>query len=135
MSSTMAYCRVICALCYSSPERDQAKSYISDEKMTRRQAPLVPKLQLGNEGRGSPPLHDFACGVVAGDAHDAAAGVGCGAAQEEVADRGAVVGVADDWPAQEQLVQVHRSLEDIAAGKAESFFHIERRDDLAVHDR
>src|ERR1043165_6186830 len=62
----------------------------------------------------SPTLHDLACRVSAGDAHDAASGVGCGAAQVEIADRRAVVGKADHRAQEEELIEVHGPLKDVA---------------------
>ena len=77
----------------------------------------------------------FPRGVPARRAHDAAAGVGGRAAQVEALDGRAVVGVADDGAEQEELVQRHRALEDVAAGQVEGLLQVERRQHLPGDDR
>src|SRR5215472_16531711 len=84
-------------------------------------------------GSGRVP-EDLPRGVVAARAHDAAAGMSGGAAQVEAADGRAVVGVAGKGTPEEELVQRHRSLEDVAAGEAEAMLDVPRGQDVPGDD-
>ena len=60
--------------------------------------------------------------------------MGAAAAQVETAYGGAVVGVAGDRAHEEELVEGHVALEDVAVRQGEVALEIERADDLAVQD-
>src|SRR5262249_25576676 len=72
----------------------------------------------------------FARGIVAGRAGDATARMGAGATHIKSRDRAAVIGVAEQRAGGEQLPEVERAVENIAADEPEGALEIERRENL-----
>src|SRR5436190_20361671 len=68
-------------------------------------------------------------------AGDPAAGMRPGAAQVEAAHGGAVARPAGERPPEEELPQVEIAVEDVPFGQAEALLEIDRRHDVARHDR
>ena len=61
--------------------------------------------------------------------------MGAGPAQVEVRHRHAVVGMAQDGPGAEKLIEGHLAVEDVAIDEAEAALQIERGQDLAARSR
>ena len=77
--------------------------------------------------------NDGGCISAAGP-HDAATGMRCGTTEIQVVDRSSVIGPTDQRTRRPQLVQVHRSLHDIAAGQSIGPLKIQRRHRMGEQD-
>src|SRR4051794_32244549 len=94
------------------------------------------RFRIRNESAGPSLLpQDHARRVPAGRADDTAAGMCRGATEEQPLDRGPVASPADDGTQEEQLVQGHLPLEDVAAGQAVDALDVHRAENLPGNDR
>jgi hypothetical protein len=53
--------------------------------------------------------------------------MGAGAAQVEAGQRHPVIGMSEQRPGREELVEAHAAVEDVAADQAEAALEVERR--------
>jgi len=78
---------------------------------------------------------DFSSGIVAWRTGDAASRMASRTAQIETRDRTSIIRVTQHRTRREDLPQIERSVEDVAADQAECPLKIERGKDLARQDR
>ena len=98
-------------------EDDYAQETLADQ-ISQRHEPHI------GSYAGSSIAQNFRCSVASAGAHHASTGMSRTAAQVQPLHRRAVVAVAGDRSQTEQLMQRHRTLEDIAAGQSKDAFQI-----------